>query len=436
LGTSTKWRKIVEVNPQLFGRKTAIDGSPLIFPGDILIIPDEETPPTAVIIPEPVYEEPVYAPPIIPPAPPPPIKRVIQNAPPKKTVVLSDGNDDVSIIIEGKRFIGFTSYNLKLSYDSLDAFSFSAPYDPAIKDLKESLTPFAFKSCEVYYANTLIFRGVLLTPDPELADKSSEITLQGYPLCGVLNDCMLPPTKYPLGCNGINMKGIAEAACAVYQIPVFFDGDIGSDFTEVSIEPTDKILDFLLKLAKQRGLLFTNNEEGSLVFFNSRNEKAFVSFKEGKQPLLSIKPKFNAQEFYSHITGFSKTDAEYPSLSYTYENKYLIQKGVLRHHSVMIDDADTSSDLEAAVKAYAGRMFADCVSFDLQCEGHLNERNELFQKGMTVCVYAPSAMIARDTNFIAREITITRTTQGRTASMNLVLPGSYTGETMEVFPWE
>ena len=41
-GLAAKWVQIKNANPQLIGRKTAIDGSPLIFPGDILIIPDDE----------------------------------------------------------------------------------------------------------------------------------------------------------------------------------------------------------------------------------------------------------------------------------------------------------------------------------------------------------------------------------------------------------
>jgi len=38
-GTFSKWNEIVKANPQLAGRKTAIDGSPLIYVGDVLTIP-------------------------------------------------------------------------------------------------------------------------------------------------------------------------------------------------------------------------------------------------------------------------------------------------------------------------------------------------------------------------------------------------------------
>jgi prophage tail gpP-like protein len=406
LGGSSKWTKISGASPQLSNRKKAADGSPLIYPGDTLIIPEDQT------------------------------ESRPASAAAKKPVVLSDTEQDVSIVIDGKKFTGFTAYTLNLSYDSFDTFSFSAPYDTELAELQGVITPFAFKLCEVFYNDVLMFKGTLLTPDPELTDESSEITLQGYPLCGVLNDCMVPPTKYPLQCMAINMKGIADAACEPYSIPVIFDGEPGPDFTEVSIEPTDKILDFLSRLAKQRNLLFTNNEKGQLVFFNQKSEKAFVSFVEGKLPLISVKPKFDAQNFFSHITGFGKTDAEYPSLSYTFENKYLINKGITRHHSLTIEDSETISDLENAVKAHAGRMFADCVNYEVLCENHVNEKDEIFQKGMSVCLSAPSAMINNETMFIARNVKLSRTTEGKTATLTLVLPGAYTGEIPEALPWE
>ncbi|MCL2093823.1 MAG: LysM peptidoglycan-binding domain-containing protein [Treponema sp.] len=408
LGSSSKWPRITGANPQLAERRKASDGSPLIFEGDDLIIPEDET-----------------------------ASRPTSAYTATETIALSDSEQDIEIKIDGKKYTGFTGYELNLAYDTFDTFSFTAPYNEAMVELRDAIVPFAFKPVEIFYDGVLVLKGTLLTPDPELSDKSGEITLQGYPICGILNDSMIPPTKYPLECWGINMRGIADAACEPYNVPVLFDGDIGPDFTEVSIEPTEKIMDFLTKLAKQRNLLFTNTEKGELLFFEAKQERAFVSFSEGKLPLLGIKPKFAAQAFYSHITGFTKTDSDYPSFSYTLENKYLINKGIMRHHSVTIDDAENLGDLENSVKAYAGRMFADCVAYELEADGHHNPDGERYAKGMTVCVLAPTAMITKETNFIARNIKLVRTAEtGKTTTITLILPGSYIGNLPEAFPWE
>jgi LysM repeat protein len=303
LGTFTKWRKIVEVNPQLNGRRTASDGSPLIYPGDILVIPEEKT------------EKP-------------------ESPQTAKTVVLSEKEQDVSIIIDGKKFTGFTGYEINLSNDSFDTFSFSAPYDIAVKDLKNSIMPFAFKECTVYYLGEQLFKGELLTPDPELQAEATEITLQGYPLCGVLNDCTVPPSKYPAEYYNLTVKDIADPIAETYGIKILFPDGPGDPFAEVAYEPNEKVLSFLLKLAQQRKLLFTNDENGRLLFYKAKKESAFVTFKEGKTPLISITPQFSAQGFYSHITGLAKTDSVNQLSPYTYENKYLTKKGKIRHDIV------------------------------------------------------------------------------------------------------
>ena len=46
-GVPGKWPDIAKANPQLKGRKTASDGSPIIKVGDVLIIPDTQEEKTA-----------------------------------------------------------------------------------------------------------------------------------------------------------------------------------------------------------------------------------------------------------------------------------------------------------------------------------------------------------------------------------------------------
>jgi prophage tail gpP-like protein len=404
LGSFSKWNNIVTANPQLSGRRKLADGSPVIYAGDVLAIPEED-------------------------------KSAIPAAPQTKTVELSNREQDISIVIDGYKFLGFTGYELNLSYDSFDTFSFTAPFYIASKTIADVIIPFAFKNCEVYYNGKLKLKGTLLTPDPELTGDAKEITLQGYPLCGILNDCTVPLAQYPAEYAGLDIKQIAGPICDAYGIKVLFDGETGGAFEKVSIEPTEKVLDFLVKLSKQRSLLFTNDENGKLLFFSPKEEKPFVSFEEGFPPLISIKPKFNAQAFYSHIIGFSKSDADHEADQFIYENKYLTKKGITRCQTIIADDAD-EGNLEATVKAYAGRMFADCVAYELECEGHVNTDGEVFKKGMLVCVKAPGAMIRRETKFIAKNIKLKRTIEGKTTLITLVLPGSYSGNIPEVLPWE
>lgn len=405
LGSASAWTQVRDANPILANRKKASDGSPLIFPGDILIIPENISVPASVV----------------------------SNVP----FVLDDGAEqDISILINGKLYTGFTGYRLQFNTDSLDAFSFSAPWDDDDKTLHEAFKPFKFSRCSVYYDRSLVFAGILLTSAPEVSPDSKTITIQGYPTCGVLNDSCLPSTKFPPSYNGMTLKQIADDCCGPFGITTEFSHPSGSAFESVEYEAGKKIFEFLKTLAEQRGFIFTNTSAGMLKFWKPAIETVTATFKEGESPLISCKPSFSAQGMYSHITGYTKTDVDTDSTSYTYENKYLIKSGVLRPLTFVSSDADASS-LEAEVLAKAGSMYANCVSYQITVKGHKDRFGNLYRKNMSVSVYAPGAMIYRETKFQVDKVELVRSdSEGNQAVLSLILPGSREGKLPEVLPWE
>lgn len=407
-GSWNKWKNIVDANPQLTGRKCASDGSPLIYPGDVLIIHSEEP-------------------------------KIVSETLPKTAVPVvldDDGDKEISILIDGKAFTGFSGYSLKFPVDSFDVFSFSAPFDDSNKVVAGAFLPFSYKSCAVYYNKKLLFNGTLLTPNPESSADEKSLTLQGYPACGVINDVCLPESKFPPEYNGMKLSEIAKDVCGPFGFNVVMNGDEGEAFEKVEYSPGDKIFGFLSKLAGERGLLITNKENGDLLFWKPGKNKACCSIKEGEMPFVSCKGTFDSQNFFSHVTGYSKVEKEEDAESYTYENRYLIKKGVLRPFSFTADDAK-STDLKAAVEAKAGRMFASAVSYSLEVVGHENPNGDLWAKNMAISLEAPGAMIKKATLFLVDEVSFTKSdSDGNRTTLTLVLPGSRDGELPKEFPWE
>ena len=409
-GLAGKWVLIKNANPQLVGRKTAVDGSPLIYPGDILIIPDDEKPTASV-----------------------------SASMPEGTVpsVLDDGAEqDITILIDGKAFTGFSGYTISMSVDSFDAFSFSAPFDDTVKNYRAAFRPFAYKQCSVYYDKKLLFNGTLLTPNPEVDADKKTITLQGYPACGCVNEVCLPETKYPPEYNGMKLGEIAKDCCGPFGFGVSIDGEEGAAFEKVEYSPGDTLFNFIKKLCEQRGLIITNKPNGDLLLWQPKKEKVCATIKEGEEPFLSCKPSFDSQKFFSHITGFSKVENEEDADHYTYENKLLTKAGVLRPFTFVADDA-TSTDLQNAVEAKAGRMFASAASYELKVIGHKTPKGDLWQKNMAISLLAPGAMIYRETVFLVDNVTIQRSdSDGNVTTLKLVLPGARDGSLPEEFPWE
>lgn len=407
-GIPEKWPDIVNANPQLKGRKTASDGSPIIRIGDNLIIPDTLEPKE--------NKAPIQA---------------------KQTIVLDEkAKKDLAIFCDGKKFTGFTGYTVVCSVDTFDAFSFSSTWDSTNKDLRELFRPFIYKECEVYFDGDLIFKGRLLPAVPNVSPDSKTITVQGYPLCGVLNDSTLPDSLYPPEYNGLDLKQIAENIAGAFSVNVQAKTDVGDAFNSVEIAPEDKILDFLKKLAEQRGVFLSNAQDGSLLIWKPEQEEVSATFKEGEQPFISCVPTLDGQKMYSHVTGFTKVDADNDSEKYTFENDYLIKHGVLRCYSKVMQDVEAGG-LENAVKAMAGRMFASAVKYTLTVAGCRDKNGKLYRKNMMVSVLAPDAEIYKETKLQVDEVQLKRSeSEGEQTVFSLVIPGSRTGELNGGFAWE
>lgn len=407
-GIPGKWIDIVKANPQLQGRKKAADGSPVIRIGDNLIIPDE--------LDKKDNKAPLQA---------------------KQTIVLDENaKKDLALYCDGKKFTGFTGYTVVCSVDTFDAFSFSSVWDSGKKELRDLFRPFTYKECEVYFDGDLIFKGRLLPAVPNVQPDSKTITVQGYPLCAVLNDSTLPDSLCPPEYNDLNLKQIVENIVGAFSVNVQVKADVGDAFKSVEISPEDKILDFLGKLAEQRGVFLSNAQDGSLLIWKPEQEEVGATFKEGEQPFISCVPALDGQKMFSHVTGFTKVSEDTDSEKYTYENNYLIKHGVLRCYTKTLQDVDPAG-LENAVKAMAGRMFAAAVKYTLTVAGHRDKNGKLYRKNMMVSVLAPDAEIYKETKLQVDEVQLKRSeSEGEQTVFSLVLPGARTGELGGSFAWE
>lgn len=403
-GKGERWTDIVKSNPQLVGRRTTSDGFPVIRSGDMLLIQG--------------YDEGF-------------------SANKGETVVLdANAKRDITLFVDGKKFTGFTAFTIDSPVDSFDAFSFSAAWDSSNVFVRNAFRPFSYKRCELRYDEEVLFRGVMLPSVPQISPESKTIGVQGYPLCGVLSDSCIPDSIYPPQFDGLTLKQIADTVCEPFGVSVRMNDDGGAAFEKVGIEAGEKVFDFLKKLAEQRGLFLSNTSDGALLIWKPKTEVVSASFKEGEAPFVSCVPSFDGQNMFSHLTGFTKVSRLKESEKYTYENNYLIKNGVLRQHTVTIDDAE-SDTLESSVKALAGRMYASAVKYTLTVTGHRDKNGRLYRKNMTVSLFAPDAEVYRDTKLQVDSVQLSRSdSDGDIAVLSLVLPGARTGQLPEVFPWE
>lgn len=346
---------------------------------------------------------------------------------------LSIDPDEVALLIDGRRFRSWTAATITRSIDSMDTIDISAPFDADRLDLRTNFRPFSFPSLIVTAGGEPLFSGTMVNVLPVLSTDKAELTASGYALPGVLNDCTPPASMYPIEFEGLTLRAIADRMLRPFGLRVDAQGDTGAPFDRVACEPGKKVLDFLAELSRQRGLVLASNPAGGLVIWRSEMAAPVAVLRQGESPLLSVTPAFDAQQYYSSITGIEPVLVGLRGSQYTVRNTRAA--GIVRPLTYTVQDGN-SGDVPDAVQAKMGRMFGGAVSYSCRVSTWRDPLGQLWSPNTTLRLHAPDAMVYKPFDFIVRSVTFEVDATARTATLSLVLPGAYSGEIPEELPWD
>lgn len=364
-------------------------------------------------------------------------------------------NEKVELLIDNVLLSGWYDLEIKLSVDSFDTIGFSAPFDPARKEMREMFRPFAFKPIKVLLNGDELFTGTMIGVDPGFDANSGTVQITGYAQPGVLCDCEAPSGfgrkgkrsakgPVPLTFNRATLRDIAQYLCEPFGLACEFRGEVGVPFEKVAIGLDEKIFKFLSDLAKQRGLVLTNNVNGSLLFWQSiKRGVPVVQLEQGVPPLTGVQAAFSPQDYYSEITGRAAARRRKAGTIYTYVNPWLGQgiddgSGPInqhRPHSCKFDDTERA-DAPAATRAKVGRMFANMAAWVTEpLPTWRDPDGKLWDPNTSMTLLAPGAMIYKETELLIRDVVLRSSKDSLTAVLGLVLPGAFSGEIPDSLPW-
>lgn len=342
--------------------------------------------------------------------------------------------DEVAILISGQRFRFWEKVVITKSIDNMDTIIFGSPFDASSPMDREIFRPFSYKSVEITVGGAPFFRGTMVSVDPVLEESKQTVTVGGYSLPGVLNDCTAPASSFPLEFNGQGLREIAKTLAAPFGINVVFKAEQGAIFERVALEPGKMVLSFLIDLAKQRNLVITSDPEGSLVFTQSILTGVPVAkLEQGASPVVSVASVFNPQGYYSHITGIEPVVVGLKGSQHTVKNDKV--SGVLRPFTFKAPDT-IDSNLPEAVSAKMGRMFGQMVSYSVFVATWRDPSGKMWEPNTIVTLQAKNVMIYSEYKFLIKSVEFTRDGTSKTAVLNLIIPGAYSGKIPEKLPWE
>jgi len=187
-------------------------------------------------------------------------------------------------------------------------------------------------------------------------------------------------------------------------------------------------------LAKQRELVMTDNERGELRFWGSVEPgNPVASLVEGKAPFTKVTPSFSPQRYFSDLTGYGKKKKGLGEARWTAGNPWLLVP--FRPKVFKLEDSERA-DVPDATRAELGRMFADIATYKIEdLPTWRDPSGKLFAPNTTIKVHAPSAMIYEPYEFLIKDVILKQTANGQTATLELVMPGAFSGRTPDVLPW-
>jgi len=348
------------------------------------------------------------------------------------TVTSSPGQHDVTIFINNKMFRFFSELEITRSVDSIDSFQFLCPFDSDAFNYRDVLAPMSYSNIVIYIGNELMLTGFVLDASPTESSDSVINSVSGYASPGILNDCMPSIHDLSFNFNDVTLQGISNKLLQPFGIDSVFKASSGSVFN-VTVDPTDGILRFLVKLSHQRNLVINSTESGQLRFWQSISSGTPVAIlNEGDASFTNIDVSFNPQHYYSHITGLSPEGSIYSASKHTIKNPFLTH--IFRPFVFRVPDNDNST-LKAAVKAKVGRMFANVARYTVDVPTWFDASGKLWEPNTIIQLFAPNAKVYKSYNFILRSVTFTATATAQTAKLQLMLPGSFNGTIPESLPW-
>ena len=329
--------------------------------------------------------------------------------------------------------------------DNFSSVSFTAPFEADRAEFRETFRPFRFKPLTLHIlnprtnVNDALFTGTMVNIDPVLESNSRSVQVSGYGAPAVMGDCSMPVVNLPIEFNGEKLRDIAIKLAAAFELSVVFNSEDGAKFDRVALEVSDKPASFLAKLARQRNLVMTDDENGNLVFQQSAPPGLPVArLQQGVMPLHQVVPSFSPQEYFSEVTGFAPTKGSRLGSRFTVLNKFLNETTntvrTIRPKSFQLEDTD-DADAPAGTNAKIGRMFGNMCSYDLELPSWRDPQGDLWTPNTTLTLLAPDAMVYSETELLIRDVTLRQEPKKESATLKVVLPGAFSGAQPETLPW-
>lgn len=333
------------------------------------------------------------------------------------------------IIIDGRPFEFFNNVSIDLKFgQSASTFQFSAYFDPDNSTHRRIFRPLSYQEVVIEDERGLtLLTGTILNHNFERTSRPELSTLSGYSKTGVLSDCVIPKSQYPLEYNGLTYQELAEKLITPFDIELEIQ-DFGvlapTVIDAISASGTETVFGFLNNIAIQRNLVLTNTFRGNLLLTRANTNAAPIATFRESLPVTRINLAVNGQNIHNPITALKQADIERDDAS-----EFLVENSLVRSFRPTLQNQTvgndvTIEDVARNIRSSELRNLKLIIETD-RWAWLRNQTPETMQPGFIIAVISPSNYIFELTRFFVESVQLNRDETTETAVLTCVLPQVY-----------
>lgn len=353
----------------------------------------------------------------------------------------------MKIRINGKYYVYFDEVSVDTSLDAVaSTFGFTARFDPDNALHKELFRPLSYHKVEFLHDDGKpISTGTLLTHTFNASATPELVSVGGYSLGGVLEDCQIPHELYPLESNNRSLKEIATRLLNYFGLKLIVYNEVSKECNQVIpksvAEPEESIKDYLAKIAAQKNVIISHDVYGNVIMFRPKpNDAPKMLFTDENTTNISL--DVNGQDIHSSITTLRQPKSSGSSKGGILSDDYdpLAESGGKKANQILLPvdtvvnpmirikrpkvDKLSSGDLGDIRKGAENGIASELKNISVAIS--IN-RWENISIGDMVEVISPKNFLYQRTKMMVSQTTINENESSKTSSITCVLPETFTG---------
>lgn len=328
----------------------------------------------------------------------------------------------------------FNNFEFTLKFDSVgDTFGVKFYFDPKNKEHAELACVSHFHIAELEHNGERLITGYILSQNFDREPTKQLAELGGYSLPGVLEDCQIPPTNYPLQSDNLSLKEIIEKFIKDFRLKLKVDPSVAAaankKIEKTAATNTQTIKSYFTELAVQRGIIITHDEMGNLLLTSAKTNlpPLFKLLKSGSIPGTKWGLRFNGQGIHSHIWIVKQASSKGGNAGqYLIRNPYCPVAAVFRPRVETMNSGD-----DISVEDFGKQILADELkNIQLVVETDRWEIDgKIVRPNNVIKVNDPEVFLYKETTWFIESITYKGDEEKTVASYVCVPPEVYNKQT-------